>query len=308
MEKQTLLSPSGASLALFVTPATSRVRGAVQINHGFAEHAARYGRFAAALAKAGFHVYAHDHRGHGETKAPDARQGMFAPREGALRVLDDVAAVHMRIAQDFPDLPIITFGHSMGGLIALNHAVRHPEATQALAIWNSNFGVPALNATARFLLGYERFRLGHDVPSRLLPRMTFRQWAAGIPGRKGQSDWLSRDEAEVNGYERDPLCGFDGSVAMWTDVFALMKVAHQPERMKRLRSNIPVNLVGGTADPATEGGKSVLWLDKRLRAQNMSDVTVTIYPDTRHETLNEINRDDATAEFISWLKQRFPPL
>ena len=50
----------------------------VQINHGLAEHAARYARFADFLAARGFHVYAHDHRGHGATKAPDAPLGRFA--------------------------------------------------------------------------------------------------------------------------------------------------------------------------------------------------------------------------------------
>ena len=65
-------SPSGATLKLYVMQAKASPRGVIQVNHGLAEHASRYARFAEAMAARGFHVYAHDHRGHGATTAPDA--------------------------------------------------------------------------------------------------------------------------------------------------------------------------------------------------------------------------------------------
>src|SRR5205085_2061158 len=74
----TCSSLTGAVLNLYVSSAKSTPRGVIQVNHGIAEHAARYGRFAEAMSDAGFHVYAHDHRGHGATTAPDAPPGIFA--------------------------------------------------------------------------------------------------------------------------------------------------------------------------------------------------------------------------------------
>ena len=126
-------SPTGARLQLNSSLAKSP-KGVVQINHGLAEHAARYQAFAQTLNEAGYHVYAHDHRGHGGTTAPDAPAGMFAPDQGAAKVIADVAAVHALIAKRHPDLPVITFGHSMGGLVALNHAFAHPQRAAGLAI------------------------------------------------------------------------------------------------------------------------------------------------------------------------------
>ena len=73
-------------------------RAVVQINHGLAEHAARYARFADFLAARGFHTYAHDHRGHGFTTAPDAPPGRFGTADGGAKVIADVAAVHDLIA------------------------------------------------------------------------------------------------------------------------------------------------------------------------------------------------------------------
>ena len=71
----TLASPTGAAINLYRRKAEGSARAVVQINHGLAEHAARYERFADFLGQRGFHVYAHDHRGHGYTKAPDAPPG-----------------------------------------------------------------------------------------------------------------------------------------------------------------------------------------------------------------------------------------
>ncbi|MGO4836431.1 alpha/beta fold hydrolase, partial [Rhizobiaceae sp. 2RAB30] len=143
-EKRMLASPTGASLNLYVRRAEGEPRAAIQVNHGLAEHAARYARFAERMARRGYHVYAHDHRGHGATKASDAPLGRFAGKDGAAKVIADVAAVHDLIGSEHPGLPVIVFGHSMGGLIALNFVLRHPCIAHSVAVWNANFSAGAL--------------------------------------------------------------------------------------------------------------------------------------------------------------------
>ena len=97
-DQRILVSPTGASLNLYHAPGRGSGRAVVQVNHGLAEHAARYARFADFLAARGFHVYAHDHRGHGATTAPDAPHGIFGKPDGGAKVIADVAAVHDLIA------------------------------------------------------------------------------------------------------------------------------------------------------------------------------------------------------------------
>jgi alpha-beta hydrolase superfamily lysophospholipase len=290
-------------LNLYVKSAGRNARGIIQINHGLAEHAARYGRFAEAMAARGFHVYAHDHRGHGHTKAPDAPAGMFAIEDGAAKVIADVGAVHDLIAEEHPGLPVIVFGHSMGGLIALNFVLRHPERTAAAAIWNANLSAGLLGRLAQMILAWERLRLGSDVPSRLLPRLTFQAWAKQFPDRRIGFDWLSRDAAEVDKYTGDPLCGWDASVSMWSDIFNFIFFGADGRNFQAVRRDIPVNLVGGEKDPATDGGRAVLHLAKRMERMGFSNLTSRIYADTRHESLNEINRDLITEDFAAWAER-----
>jgi alpha-beta hydrolase superfamily lysophospholipase len=299
-DRRILNSPSGAALNFLVKKAGQAPRGIVHINHGLAEHAGRYARFADHLAAHGFHVYAHDHRGHGGTRAPDAPPGMFAKRDGAEKVIADVLAVHELIAKEHPGLPVIVFGHSMGGLITLNFVERHSRRIAGAAIWNANFSAGPAERVAKLLLLWERFRLGSDVPSRLLPKLTFQAWARQIPNCRTGFDWLSRDETEVDAYIADPLCGRDASVSMWRDVFDLIFMSADDRNLAGVRKDLPFHLVGGGKDPATGGGKAVRHLEARLRRLGFSDVTMNIWPDTRHESLNEMNRETVMDDFVEW--------
>lgn len=295
-----LPSPTGATLNVYRDVSASKSRAVVQINHGLAEHAARYARFAGFLAERGLIAYAHDHRGHGQTTAPDAPPRLFAPSEGYKKAIADSEAVHAHIAETHPGLPVITFGHSMGGLIALNHALDHPGRATALAVWNANFSAGLLGRVAQGLLRWERMRLGHDAVSRLLPKMTFQAWARQIKNRRTDFDWLSRDPDEVDKYVTDPLCGWDASVALWQDVFELIFRGADNGNFATLPKALPVFLVGGGQDPATDKGKAVTDLAKRMRAMGFTDVTGRIFEDTRHETLNEINRQGVMEDFTAW--------
>lgn len=297
---EALGSPTGATLNLYTRLAEGDAKAVVQINHGLAEHAARYGRFAEFLAGRGFHVYAHDHRGHGGTTAPDAPPRSFGSGNGADMVIADVNAVHDEIAGRHPGLPVIVFGHSMGGLIALGFVLKHPGRAAAAAIWNANFSGGVAGRAAQAILAWERFRLGSDVPSRALPKLTFQSWAKQVPERRTEFDWLSRDAAEVDKYIADPLCGWDASVGMWQDVFRLAFLGADDRSFDAVRRDLPFKVVGGEKDPATSGGKAIEDLARRMRRMGFSNLVSTVYAETRHESLNELNRNVIMEDFAAW--------
>jgi alpha-beta hydrolase superfamily lysophospholipase len=297
-------SPTGATLAVRHVPAMATPRAVVQINHGLAEHAARYQRFARFLAARGYHVYVHDHRGHGATRAPDSIPGAFASKDGASKVIADVAAIHALIGERHPGLPVVTFGHSMGGLIALNFAETHPAASAALAVWNSNFNAGLAGRAGQAALRLEAFFKGSDTPSTILPKLTFQAWANAMPDRRTDFDWLSRDPLEVDLYVVDPLSGWGATVSMWQDVFRLIYAGGDAANLAKLPKALPIHLIGGAEDPATDKGEAVTWLAEQMQNSGLSDVTVEILAGTRHETLNEINRDQSMDSFAAWLDSR----
>ncbi len=295
-----LPSPTGATLAYHHQPAATAAVGIVIICHGLAEHSKRYREFAETMAAAGFHVYAHDHRGHGETTADGASPGRFAWRDGVSAVIRDVKAMRDMAVTAHPGLPVVLFGHSMGGLIALNAAEDFPGSFDALAIWNSNLNPGLAGRAAQLLLKSERALKGSDVPSTLLPKLTFGAWNRSVGEGRTDFDWLSRDHSAVDAYVNDPLCGFDASVSMWLDIFALTFRATENDRLLKLPQSLPVHLVGGGCDPATANGQAIKWLSRQMQSLGMKNVTCNIDRDMRHETLNEIGATQAMADFAGW--------
>lgn len=304
-EAGTLKSPSGATLALRHERARGEARGILLLSHGLAEHSLRYADFAARMASEGFHVYAHDHRGHGLTTAPDAPRGQFAPRNGIARVIEDMRAVRDHAAARHPGLPIVLFGHSMGGLLALAFAQSHAADIDALAVWNSNLEPGLAGRVAQMVLAAERMLKGSDVPSGILPRLTFGAWGKSIAGRRTEFDWLSHDAAEVDAYIADPLCGFDINVSMWIDIFAVTFAGASADGLARLPKGLPIHLAGGDEDPATDCGRATLAFAERLKKSRLEDVTTIVYRGMRHETLKESRalRDPAIDAFAGWCRR-----
>ena len=301
-------APSGAKLYLYqmiATKTSAEAKGVVQINHGMAEHGARYKRFAEQLSKAGYHVIAHDHRGHGRTKASDAPLGVFAAKNGLQAALDDIHHVNHLVSEQYPGLPIVLFGHSMGTILGFNYCLKFPQTIAAAALWNSGFDTGSLSVVFKILLNIERMFKGSDVPSQLAQKMTFDDWNKKFSPNRTAFDWLSRDEAEVDKYVEDPLCGFPVSIGMWLDVLAAINFGAEDNNLSALPAQLPIHLQGGGDDPCSARGKAVVRLAKRLEQAGLQNVSLNILPDTRHESLNEINREAITTNFIAWLDDKF---
>lgn len=304
---ETLISNTGAELRLYGAAidnknAAGKAKGIVQINHGMAEHGARYERFCAVLNANGYHAYVHDQRGHGHTKAADAPLGVFSKRDGWQKVLEDVASVNTHIRSQHPDLPVICFGHSMGATIALSYAQTYPDTIDGLVVWNGSEAgfMPGL---LRQVLKVERMFKGSDVPSLLAQKLTFEDWNTKFKPNRTGFDWLSRDEAEVDKYVADPLCGFPVSIGMWIDLLA--GLAATTNAMAAIPVELPINLQAGGDDPCSSLGKAVTKLEAALRQSGKTNIDARILADTRHECLNEINREETMKDFVLWLDKNF---
>lgn len=300
-----LQSDSGANLRLYSSLPDLAPKAVLQINHGMVEHAGRYRRFASHLREAGYATYAHDHRGHGFTTAPGTAMGQFARSDGWGGVVSDVAAVNAEISARHRDVPIVCFGHSMGAIIGLNYILKHPHSVSAAALWNSGVETGLLALVFSAVLRIHRLFKGSDVPSGLAQKATFEAWNKEFAPNRTDHDWLSRDEVEVDKYEDDPLCGFPVSSGLWLDLLQGVYFAADDRNLAALPQDLPIHLLAGGDDPCSERGKAVARIYDRMKQQGMKDVSLEILADTRHECLNEINRDQTTTAFIDWLNHRF---
>lgn len=119
-------------------------------------------------------------------------------------------------------------------------------------------------------------------------------------------DWLSRDEAQVDAYVADPRCGFGLDIDGLKAVFAGARPLADPERMAAVRSDLPLYIAVGAADPVNGQLALVHVLVERYRAAGLTDVTLRAYDGARHEIFNETNRDEVFADLLNWLERALP--
>lgn len=272
----------------------------VQILHGMAEYGSRYQRLATALADAGYSTYAHDQRGHGQSI-----QGAFPPGHGAdadswqLSVAD-AHGVNREIAKRHPDLPIIILGHSGGSFILQKLLFEHPEDMMAAALSASNGKPPPIALLGRLIARIERARLGKRRPSPILQRISFGEFNKAFAPNRSEFDWLSRDEHEVDVYVADPLMGFAVSTQTWVDMLDALGRLADPRKVDKIPKDMPIYLFAGDRDPVGDFGKGVRNLQELYKRAGIHDVRLKLYPGARHETFNETNREEVTADLIAW--------
>lgn len=272
----TIRTSDGIDLQTYRWAPQGAPRAVVQVQHGLAEHAARYRRFGTALTAAGYLVYAPDARGSGRTAA--GRYGDWGSA-GWPGWVDDLARLNARIRQDNPGLRVALFGHSMGSFASQQYVLDHSDAVDALVL----SGTTEVSGLAAML--------DTDEPADLSA------FNASFENRTG-FEWLSRDPDEVDRYVADEACGW---VAPKLEGISTLAQAAEPARLTAIRGDLPILLVSGTDDPIAGGGAAVELVASRYREAGVASVTVTLYPGARHELLNETNRGEVTAEIIAFL-------
>lgn len=275
----------GLTLTTYAWEGVGEPRGVVQIAHGLAEHAGRYDRLATALNEAGFLAYSHDHRGHGATGEAAHSLGSFGAA-GWDGLVADLAAVGRSLGEAHPDLPLFLIAHSMGSFATQQALVDHS------AVWA---GVVLSGTTALDLMAQAMAAGGGEAGGDLSA------FNAGFEPRTGY-EWLSRDTAEVDAYVADPWCGFESDPDVMPQMFGAADRLADPSVLAGIRSDLPMLIVSGRADPLAGGGQLVEAVGSRYREAGISDVTVHIFDEARHEIFNETNRDEITAVVIDWLR------
>ena len=198
-------------------------------------------------------------------------------------------------------LPFVLIAHSMGSFMAQELMFELSDRLTAVALSGSNGKPPPLAAAGRLVARAERLRLGPRGLSPVLSALSFEAFNKRFAPTRTPSDWLSRDAAEVDAYEADPLCGFPCSTTTWVELLDALAFISAPERQRRIRKDLPVYVAVGAEDAACDMGKGVRQLIGAYRAAGLRDVTERFYPGARHEILNETNREDVTRELVAWL-------
>jgi|SRR5450631_633100 len=240
-------SSDGTEIAAYRWDPAGEPRAAVQLTHGMGEHAKRYDHVARALTDAGYVVYAQDHRGHGASADPDALGDLG--KGGWAALVDDIGLLSAQIRAEHPALPLILLGHSMGSFAVQQYLLDHSNDADGAVL------------TGTAVIDLLEPVLDLDQP------LDLAMFNAPFRPARTDYDWLSRDEAVVDAYVADPLCGFGIDTQAGKDMFAGARRLADPAQVAALRTDLPVYIAVGEADPVNGGLTLLHPLTDRLRAR-----------------------------------------
>jgi alpha-beta hydrolase superfamily lysophospholipase len=275
-------APDGTVVATYRWTGDTPPKAIVQLAHGMGEHAARYRRLADALTEGGYVVYANDHRGHGRTAGSTVRHGDLGAG-GWPGLVSDLGQLSGIARAEHPGLPLVVVGHSMGSFALQGYLLDNSGQLDGAVL----SGTSAIDIIAT----------GID-PTKEVDLTAFN--SAFEPTRTDY-DWLSRDPHEVDAYVADPACGFGVNPEGVVSMLASLADTADPGRLGGIRSDLPILLISGDADPLAGGGSLIDMVADRYRQAGVEDVTVALYRDARHEVFNETNRDEVTTDLMAWL-------
>ena len=279
-------------------------RAVVQIAHGIAEHIDRYKPFMEFLADNGFVVAGNDHLGHGKSIRVPEEQGFFAEKDGWWRVVDDMDKLHDIMSNEYPELPYVLFGHSMGSFLTRTYLIKHPDKYDAVILSGTGHQSPALvlggNAAASVMAKLN----GAMGDGAKLDSLAFGTYLSKIENPRTKFDWLSRDAEQVDKYIADPLCGFVGKIGLYRDMMHGIKFITNEKNIAQMNKEKPVYFMSGDGDPVGDYGKGVERAYKAFCNAGLHDVFMRLYPDGRHEMLNETNKEQVYQDILNWLNEK----
>ena len=273
----------------------------VQIAHGMAEHGERYEDFAKYLCERDIAVFINDHVGHGKSVKSDKDLGYFGENGGWDAFVEDERAFTELIKSEFPDIPVVFFGHSMGSFIAREYVRRYgnDERIKA-AVFCGTSGKNPASAIAITLAGTIAKAKGSRHKSEFINKMAFGPYNARCEKRTA-FDWLSTDTAQVDKYIADKYCGYLFTAAGYKDLFTILTRVSGKDWFEAVNPALPLLIIAGEDDPVGAYGKGIKQVYNDLKAANKKDVTLKLYAGMRHEILNEVENKIVYEDISAWI-------
>ena len=274
----------------------------LQIIHGMNEYIRRYDAFATYMAERGCVVVGEDHLGHGESVPEGGTYGYFCDNDPATVVVRDVHRLKKLIQQDYPTLPYLILGHSMGSFILRNYITRYGTGISGAIICGTGTPKKSQLVVGKLLTSILGKLKGDTYVSKLVNEMSTKAYMSG-EGMETELDWLCCDRAVQEAYAKDPLCsGFTFTVNGYHTLYELAHRMQKKENLAKIPKKLPILIVSGTEDPVGDRGEAPKALYDTFLHLDITKTTLKLYNGARHELLNEKIKETVYYELYNWME------
>ncbi|WP_052245740.1 alpha/beta fold hydrolase [Sporosarcina sp. ZBG7A] len=303
MKEQLLTMSDGVILDSYFMEPSGTPRGHIHLVHGMAEHIGRYEAVMNDLARAGYIVTGYNQRGHGQRALDHDQLGDFGDGVTFDRLVEDVREVMNAYKVEYPNLPRILFGHSMGSFVVRRFSQKYGAEIDAL-ICSGTAGKPGLSRVGGSLLAsILSLKDGPHAPSEVLDTIGFGGYNKTISNPETKFDWLSTDRQTVRDYIEDPLSGTVSTNSFFQVLFDGLKLISTTSAYESVPKKLPILLFAGTEDPVGNMGSGIFEAAGMYKDAGVENVTAYLFEGVRHESLQGPSREPVLKMMKQWVEK-----
>ena len=306
-QNQTFLSSDSITTihAVEWTP-EDKPKAVVQLIHGMVEYIERYDDFANYLTSQGFVVVGHDHLGHGQSVRSIEDWGYICDIAPARALIRDIHKLRKITSRKYSDIPYIMLGHSMGSYLLRRYLSHKGDGLSGAIIVGTGSEADLKIKAGLMLVRSTAQAKGWHYRSDIVTSMTF----GGAPynkydmtGSNPEKSWLTKDTDIVRSYYNDDRCQFRFTLNGYEALMSTTLYVNQNDHIDRIPDDLPILLTSGEDDPVGNMGKGVKKVYEQLVKSGKYDTEIKLYPNMRHEILNETERNEVFADIVDWINR-----
>lgn len=281
-------------------------KGTIIIAHGQSEHALVYDTVAKNFVKEGYVVYGLDHIGHGETIKDKKKLGLwdeksFTKSAYNIHVLIDLAK------KEYPDNKVTVLGHDLGGTLTMKAIAKFNAPVDSLVL----SGIHESSLKLRFMkwkfFWMKKFHLD-SKPSFMGERYINRKYNKWFVFGSNDLDWVTSDKNALAAFKEDPKCGFTYTYAYYYYHVSSLIRFYNKGTIGKLKKNLPILVIGGSADSVNGFGKGTLAFANYLKNDfKLRKVNVKMYTGARHYIYIDSCKYKVIDDIIKWNENIIKP-
>lgn len=277
------------------------VKAVIQMHHGMAEHSGRYKNFINAFVDKGYAIFINDMLGHGKSNNDRNLLGYFGDKNGYKDIIADAKTLSDIAKKEYPDKKFIISGHSMGSLIMRCYINEYGNCFDGAIFIGTAGPTPLAKAGVPIIKAVELIK-GKKHHSEFLNKISLGAYDKPFEHRT-HYDWGISDPDEVDKYVSDELCGFTFTAAGYNDLSKLTIECNTQDWANNIAKDMPIAFVSGDKDPVGNYGKGVKQVYEMLVNTGHTNVSMKLYPNKRHEILNEVNKTEVYDYIDKWIEE-----
>ncbi len=306
MEEFNYLSANGKTNIHAVKWTTDKkILGVIQVAHGVTEYILRYKEFAEFFTNLGFIVVGNDHLGHGKSLIDNSEKMYCGPTGSWKYIVEDIHTLTQKTKEEYPNVPYILLGFSLGSFAVRDYLQKYHKEIDGTILVGTGYNNPLILKLLLKLVNNEAKKNNEKQSTPLIHKLTFETYNQKFKPNRTEYDWLCANNIELDKYINDPNRGSDFSIGLFRELLCSMISTCNKSLINNIEKDIPILLISGGSDPVGNNGYGVKKVYKLYKKANISDVTLKIYPNLRHDILRETNSKDIMKYIYNWIKEKF---